>query len=50
VIGYLRDSTGNYASGLYFLAVLSLAGAFITIIGVQETGAKLAPGVVPAAD
>lgn len=50
VIGYLRDSTGNYASGLYFLAVLSLAGAFITIIGVKETDAKLAPGVVPAAE
>jgi ACS family tartrate transporter-like MFS transporter len=47
VIGYLRDTTGNYASGLYFLAALGLAGAFITVIGVKETAAKLAPGPVP---
>ena len=50
IIGWLRDSTGNYAAGLYFLAALSLIGAIITIIGVRETSAKLAPGVVPAAE
>jgi nitrate/nitrite transporter NarK len=50
VIGYLKDATGTYESGLYFLAVLALAGAAITIIGVRETSAKLAPGVVPAAE
>ena len=32
VIGYLKDTTGNYASGLYFLAVLGLMGAVITIV------------------
>ncbi len=50
VIGYLRDSTGNYASGLYFLSVLGLAGAFLTVIGVKETNAKLAPGIVPVVE
>jgi ACS family tartrate transporter-like MFS transporter len=50
VIGYLKDSTGNFASGLYFLAALGLLGAVITVIGVRETSAKLAPGIVPAAE
>jgi ACS family tartrate transporter-like MFS transporter len=50
VIGYLKDATGGYQSGLYFLAALGLAGALITVIGVRETPAKLAPGVMPAAE
>jgi ACS family tartrate transporter-like MFS transporter len=50
VIGYLKDTTGNFASGLYFLAALGLLGAVITVIGVRETSAKLAPGIVPAAE
>lgn len=50
VIGYLKDSTGNYQSGLYFLAGLGLMGAIVTIVGVRETSAKLAPGAVPAAE
>jgi MFS transporter, ACS family, tartrate transporter len=47
IIGYLKDSTGTYESGLYFLAGLALMGALVTIIGVRETSAKLAPGAVP---
>ena len=50
VIGYLKDATGGYQSGLYFLAALGLAGALITVIGVRETPAKLAPGVMPAGE
>ena len=50
VIGYLRDGTGSYESGLYFLAALSVAGAVLTVFGVRETAAKLAPGVVPAGE
>jgi MFS family permease len=50
VIGYLKDSTGTYESGLYFLAALGLMGAVITIVGVRETSAKLAPGIVPAGE
>lgn len=50
VIGWLKDSTGGFASGLYFLAVLSAVGALITVVGVRETSAKLAPGAVPAGE
>jgi MFS transporter, ACS family, tartrate transporter len=50
VIGYLKDASGSYESGLYFLAGLALLGAIITVIGVQETTAKLAPGLVRAAE
>jgi len=47
VIGYIKDATGSYQGGLYFLAGLALIGSAITVIGVRETAAKLAPGVVP---
>jgi ACS family tartrate transporter-like MFS transporter len=50
VIGYLKDTSGNYASGLYFLAGLGLLGAVITLVGVRETTAKLAPGLVRVAE
>jgi len=50
VIGYLKDASGSYESGLYFLAGLGLLGAIITMIGVRETTAKLAPGLVRAAE
>jgi ACS family tartrate transporter-like MFS transporter len=50
MVGYLRDTTGTYESGLYFLAVLALAGAVIAVIWVKETDAKLAPGVVTAGE
>jgi MFS transporter, ACS family, tartrate transporter len=50
VIGSIKDATGSYQGGLYFLAALGLAGAVITVIGVRETSAKLAPGVMPAGE
>lgn len=50
VIGYIKDATGSYQGGLYFLAVLSVAGAVMTVTGVSETSAKLAPGIVPAGE
>jgi ACS family tartrate transporter-like MFS transporter len=50
VIGYLRDATGGYQSGLYFLAVLAVLGSVITVIGVRDTPAKRAPAIVPAAE
>jgi MFS transporter, ACS family, tartrate transporter len=46
-IGWIRDSTGSFAGGLYFLAALSLLGSAVTVIAVRETAAKLAPGAVP---
>ncbi len=48
VIGYLKDATGTFTSGLYFLAVLAVVGALITVVGVRETRAKIAPGMVAA--
>jgi ACS family tartrate transporter-like MFS transporter len=50
VIGWIKDSTGSFEGGLYFLAALSLLGALITVIGVRETSAKLAQDAVPAAE
>ncbi|HEY1411414.1 MAG TPA: MFS transporter [Rhodopila sp.] len=49
VMGYLRDATGSYESGLYFLAALAAMGAIVTVLGVRETSAKLAPGVATPA-
>jgi ACS family tartrate transporter-like MFS transporter len=48
VIGYIRDATGSYQNGLYFLAALAAMGALVAVIGVRETAAKLAPGITPA--
>ena len=50
VIGYIKDATGSYQGGLYFLAALGLMGAVVTMFGVRETAAKLAPGTVPSAE
>jgi ACS family tartrate transporter-like MFS transporter len=50
IIGWIKDSTGNFGGGLYFLAALSVVGGVITVIGVRETSAKLAPGAVRAAE
>jgi ACS family tartrate transporter-like MFS transporter len=50
VIGWIKDSTGSFEGGLYFLAALSLIGAAVTIVGVRETSAKLAHGAAPAAE
>jgi ACS family tartrate transporter-like MFS transporter len=50
VIGYLRDASGNFQSGLYFLAALGVMGALVTVIGVRETSAKLGPRVTTPAE
>ena len=50
VIGWLKDTTGSFETGLYFLAALALMGAAVTALGVRETSAKLAPGSVTAAE
>jgi ACS family tartrate transporter-like MFS transporter len=50
VIGYLRDASGNFQSGLYFLAALGVMGALVTVTGVRETSAKLGPRVTTPAE
>ena len=46
VIGYIKDATGSFEGGLYFLAALSLLGALVTVVGVRETSAKLGRAAV----
>jgi ACS family tartrate transporter-like MFS transporter len=50
VIGWIKDSTGSFEGGLYFLAALALVGAATTVLGVRETSAKLAEDAVPAGE
>jgi MFS transporter, ACS family, tartrate transporter len=49
VIGYIKDATGSYEGGLYFLAGLGLMGALVTIVGVRETTAKIGAAEAVAA-
>ena len=44
LVGYLRDSSGSYASGFITLVVLALAGAVAVMLLPRAT----APGVAPA--
>jgi ACS family tartrate transporter-like MFS transporter len=37
VIGYIKDTTGSYQGGLYFLAALGAVGACVAAFGVRET-------------
>jgi MFS family permease len=46
IIGWIKDSTGSFEAGLYFLALLSVVGAVVTVLGVRETSAKLAAAAV----
>ena len=50
VIGYIKDSTGSYQGGLYFLAGLAAMGVLVAVIGVREPATKLAPSALPAAE
>ena len=36
VIGYIKDTTGSYQGGLYFLSVLAALGALVIIAGVSS--------------
>lgn len=54
VLGWLKDATGTYEAGLYFLAACALASATITFFSVRpgrataDTGAAAAGAVRPA--
>jgi MFS transporter, ACS family, tartrate transporter len=41
VIGYIKDSTGSYQGGLYFLAALGAAGACVAAFGVRVTPGRI---------
>jgi ACS family tartrate transporter-like MFS transporter len=43
IVGWIKDSTGSFEAGLYFLAACSLACALITLIAARAAGASAAP-------
>ncbi|WP_457107966.1 MFS transporter [Methylobacterium sp. P5_C11] len=43
VLGWLKDDTGTYEAGLYFLAACALASAAITVVSVRSGGAAADP-------
>jgi MFS transporter, ACS family, tartrate transporter len=51
VVGWLRDTTGNFEAGLYFLAGCALVSALVTLAAVHEPRARAAAkgvGMAPA--
>jgi ACS family tartrate transporter-like MFS transporter len=46
VVGWIKDSTGSFEAGLYFLAACSLACAAITFVAARAAGAPAA--AIPA--
>jgi MFS transporter, ACS family, tartrate transporter len=49
IVGWLKDATGSFSSGLYALAIFGLFAAIISAIGVRETPAAVAPRALEAA-
>src|SRR6516162_7190729 len=43
IVGWLKDYTGNFSSGLYALALFGLFAAIVAAVGVRETPAGVAP-------
>src|SRR5215467_8393662 len=48
IVGWLKDATGSFSSGLYALAAFGLFAAIVTAIGVRETPAAVAPRALEA--
>ena len=48
-VGWLKDTTGNFGSGLYFLSACALISAIMTLIAVHERRAASTPAGVAAA-
>jgi ACS family tartrate transporter-like MFS transporter len=44
-VGWLKDTTGTFEAGLYFLAACALVSAVVTLIAVHEPRAAAAKGV-----
>jgi ACS family tartrate transporter-like MFS transporter len=42
IVGWIKDSTGSFEAGLYFLAACSLACALIAFIAARAAGAPAA--------
>jgi ACS family tartrate transporter-like MFS transporter len=48
IVGWLKDSTGSFSSGLYALALFGLFAAIIAAICVRETPLTVAPRALEA--
>jgi MFS transporter, ACS family, tartrate transporter len=48
-VGWLKDTTGSFAAGLYFLSACGLLSAIMTLIAVHERRAQAAPTAKVAA-
>ena len=50
IVGWIKDSTGSFESGLYFLAACALLSGIIAYFAVQPKGRSSAPSgvAVPA--
>ena len=42
IVGWIKDSTGSFEAGLYFLAGCSLACALITLVAARAAGTAAA--------
>jgi MFS transporter, ACS family, tartrate transporter len=47
IVGWIKDSTGSFQAGLYFLACCSLASAAITFVAARAAGASAALRAAP---
>jgi len=48
VVGWIKDSTGSFANGLYALAGFMLLAAVVTVVGVQAPHRRIAPVALQA--
>ena len=48
-VGWLKDTTGSFGAGLYFLSACGLISAIMTLIAVHERRAHAATAEVAAA-
>ena len=48
IVGWLKDATGSFSSGLYALAIFALFAAVVSAIGVRETPLAVVPRALEA--
>ena len=49
IVGWIKDATGSFEAGLYFLAASALLSGIIAYLAVQPTGQTSAPSGLAAA-
>ena len=48
IVGWLKDATGSFSSGLYALAIFALFAAVVSAIGVRESPLAVVPRALEA--